>query len=418
MMIESTAVSALAILAMLFGFLQEGLRKLEAEDYPGAVAAFTKVIEHQQADTDLRERALLWRAVAHGKAGDADKAKTELATLLKATRNPELGGQAFAAFTQLGGDPRPLLPKESPKEALERLKAMGEARDLVAFRKRLAGDLAALLGMIGQVAGAEGEDQMAAEWVAEFCEHFTYGGAEVGGGREIGTAKVMVVVDDVVLSIGLVAVGDEWHFARLIEAKSGAVHHLDPEARIRLIRNEQMSRFKQIGLALAMFPQDNQNTFPKELKQIVEYLADATVLGFTDPATGKPMPLLYHVPGKLDAIPNPAERYIVATPVPIEGARVVLFVDGHVELVTEDVFVKTAAAQGWKLKPEKPAEVEPDVAAKVEGLVKLLGDPRPAARKDAYAELKTLGDQAIPVLENHRDHPDPEIRLAIRQLLK
>ncbi|MDX9978843.1 MAG: hypothetical protein RBU25_02235 [Lentisphaeria bacterium] len=417
-MMRSVAASALAILAMLFGLLQEGLRKLEAEDYPGAVAAFTKVVEHQQADADLRERALLWRAVAHGKAGDADKAKADLATLLKGTRNPDLRGQAFAAFAQLGGDPRTLLPKESPKEALERLKAMGGARDLAAFRKRLSGDLAALLDMIGQVAGAEGEDQMAAEWVAEFCANFTYGGAEVGGGREIGTAKLMVVVDDVVLTTEIVAVGDEWHFARLIEAKSGRIHHLDPEAAARLNRNEQINRLKQVGLGLHMFADANQGSFPKELPQISEYLGDTTVLGFVDPATGKPMPLLYHVPGKLETIQNPSERYAVATPVPVEGARVVLFVDGHVEVVAEDVFVKTATVQGWKLAPEKPAEVEPDVAAKVEELVKLLGDPRPAARKDAYDELKALGDQAAPVLEKHRDHPDPEIRLTIRQLLK
>ncbi len=417
-MMQTTAASALAVMAMLFGLLQEGLRKLEVEDYPGAVAAFSKVIEHRQADADLRERALLWRAVAHGKAGDADKAKADLATLLKATRNPDRRGQAFAAFAQLEGDPRNLLPKESPKDAFERLKTLGGARDLAAFRKRLSGDLAAVLEMIGLVAGAEGEDQMAAEWVAEFCEQMTYGGMEVGGGRETGTAKVMGVVDDVVLSFGLVAVGDEWHFSRLLEAKSGAIHHVEPEVVARRKQTGMTNKLKHIGLALAMFPDDNQGSFPKELKQLVEYLGDAAVLDFVDPATGKPMPWLYHVPGKLGTIPNPSERYIVATPVPIEGARVVLFVDGHVELVAEDTFLKTATEQGWKLAPEKPTEVEPDVAAKVEDLVKRLGDPGPAVRKTAYEELKALGDQAAPVLEKHRDHPDPEIRLTIRQLLK
>lgn len=417
-MMQSVAASALAILAMLFGLLQEGLRKLEAGDYPGAVAAFTKVIEHQQADVDLRERALLWRAVAHGKAGDADKAKADLATLLKGTRNPDLRGQAFAAFAQLEGDPRTLLPKESPKDAFERLKALGGARDLAAFRKRLSGDLAAVLEMVGLVAGAEGEDQMAAEWVAEFCEQMTYGGMEVGGGREIGTAKVMAVLDDMVLSFGLVAVGDEWHFARLIEAKSGAIHHVEPEVVARRKQTGMTNKLKHIGLALAMFANDNQNVFPEELKQLAEYLADEWALEFTDPATGKPLPLLYHAPGKLGTIPNPSERYIVATPVPIEGSRVVLFVDGHVELVAEETFLKTAKEQGWKLAPEEPAEVEPDVAAKVEDLVKRLGDPGPAVRKAAYEELKALGDPAAPVLEKHRDHPDPEIRLTIRQLLK
>jgi prepilin-type processing-associated H-X9-DG protein len=415
---EPAAVSALAILAMLFGFLQEGLLKLEAEDYPGAIAAFTKVVEHQQADADLRDRALLWRAVAHGKAGDADKAKADLAALLKGSRNPGLRGQAFAAFAQLGGDPRALLPKETPKEALSALRELGMGRNLALFEKRLVGDLAGLLKMIGQVTQADGNPADAAEWVAEFCEELTYGGAEIGGGREIGTAKLMVVVDDVVLSMELVAVGDEWHFSRLLEAKSGAVHQVEPEVIARRDRNEQMGKLKQIGLALVMFAGDNQDTFPKELKQLVPYLGDESLLGFVDPATGKPMPLLYHAPARRDAIQNPSEVYVVALPVPIEDSRVVLFADGHVATVGENIFLKTAEAQGWKLKPEEPAEMEPDVAAKVEELVKRLGDPDPAARKAAYAELKALGDQATPVLEKHRDHLDPEIRLTIRQLLK
>lgn len=420
MMAESTAVSVLAVLAMLFGLFQEGLQKLDAEDYPGAVAAFTKIVEHEQADADLRGRALLWRAAAHGKAGDADRAKADLAKMLGEDGNPDLRAQAFAAFAQLGGDPLALLPKETPQQAFERMKVLGKEQNLAAFRKRLAGDVATALAILEQSAEAEGHAHMAAEWVARLCGGggLAYGGAEMGEGRDIGTAKVMAVAGKVVLTFELLAVGDEWHFARLLAVTSVENHRGGPGIDVRRNQAGMTSKLKQIALALHMFTADNQNLFPNELKQLVEYVGDESVLEFVDPTTGKAMPLLYRAPGALNTVPNPSERYIVATPVPIDGRRVVAFVDGHVELVAEDVFVKTAREQGWKLRPAVPVEVEPDVAAKVGDLVKRLGDPQPAARRTAYEELKALGDQAVPVLENHRDHPDPEIRLTIRQLLK
>ena len=109
---------------------------------------------------------------------------------------------------------------------------------------------------------------------------------------------------------------------------------------------------------------------------------------------------------------------MVATPVAVNGQRVVAFADGHVETIAEAEFLKNAKAQGWALEPKEPVQVPEDVAAKVAALVTQLGDPKPAARKAAYDELKALGDQAEPILEKQRDHPDPEIRLTIRQLLK
>lgn len=414
---SAVAKAGLAVLIMLFGLLQDGLRKLEAEDYPGAIAAFTKVIEHKQADTDLRDRALLWRAVAYGKFDQMDLAKADLAKLLAGTRNADLRGQAFVAFGQLGGDPKSLLPKETPKEAFERTKKLGADQDVAGFRKRLEGDLAALLVMTERVIVAEGQGETVGE-ILQLCQEISYGGSEIGEGRDFGTARVTGMVEDMALSFQLVAVGDQWHFATVVDGKPAGAQALEPEAAARRDAVQQVNRFKQIGLALFMCADDHGSVFPKDLKEAVPYLGDASLLEFADPATGKPVPLLYRSLGSQAAITNPSATYMVATPVTVAGQRVVAFADGHVQTLAEAEFLKNAKAQGWELEPKEPVKVPEDVAAKVTALITQLGDPKPAVRKAAYDELKALGDQAEPVLEKHRDHPDPEIRLTIRQLLK
>ena len=79
---SAAAKTMLSVLAMLYGWLQEGLGRLEQKDCPAAIAAFTKVVEHAQTDVDLRERALLWRGIAHCRAGALEQARADLGTLL------------------------------------------------------------------------------------------------------------------------------------------------------------------------------------------------------------------------------------------------------------------------------------------------------------------------------------------------
>ncbi len=414
----STVVkSGLALLVMLLGLLQDGLKKLEAEDYPGAIAAFTKVIEQKEADADLRDRALLWRAVAYGKSGQLDQAKADLAKLLTGTRNADLRGQAFVAFTQLGGDPKLLLPKETPQQAFERTRKLGVEKDLRGFRKRLEGDLAGLLAMAERTIAAEGQGETAGELLG-LCTEINYGGSEIGEGRDFGTATVTAMVEELALTLQLVAVGDEWHFATLTDAKSAGVVALPPEMAAKRDQTRLLSNLKQIALALMMYANDHGGAFPKDLKEAMPYLGEPSLLEFTDPATGKVVPLLYHSIGNESAVATPSATYTVATPTSIDGKRVVAFADGHVVEVAEEEFLKTAKAQGWKVGPQEPVKVDEDIAAKAEALIKQLGDPKPAVRKAAYEALKGLGDQAGPILEKHRDHPDPEVRLTIRELLK
>jgi prepilin-type processing-associated H-X9-DG protein len=397
---------------MLVGLFQDGLSKLDDKDHAGAIASFTKVIEHDQADAGLRDRATFWRGVAYGKSNKAAEAKADFAKVLKNTRNAELREKAFVAFGQLGGDPETLLPKETPKEAFEKTKKLGLAGDVAGFRKRIGGDFAAMFGMMDKIIAAEEHGDSARE-IKDLCEEVEYGGSKVGEGKDFGTATVTGMVDSMALTVQLVAAGDEWQFCTLTDVKRTDGQVVNP----RHEQVRQVNNFKQIALGLIMWAQDNGEGMPNALGAIEPYLGDMSLLDFTDPTTGKKVPLLYHCVGNLRGVKNPSATYMVATPVAVDGKRVIAFVDGHVAAVAEADFLKAAKAQGWKVGPTEPVKVEKDVAEKVEALVKQLGDRKAAVRKAAYRELKKLGEQAQPILEKHRDHPDPEIRMTVRKLL-
>jgi prepilin-type processing-associated H-X9-DG protein len=409
----AVAKTGLSVLMVLVGLFQDGLKKLDSRDFPGAIASFTQVIENKEADAGLRDRARFWRGVAYGKSGKADEAKADMANVLRETRNPAFREKALVAFTQVGGDPKTLLPKETPKEAFERTKKLGLDGDIAGFRKRIGGDFAAMLGMMDKIVGAEGHGDTARE-IKQLCKEAAYGGSKIGEGKEFGTATVTGMIDRLALTVQLVAVGDEWQFCTLLDVKrtdGGAVGEQD-------VKTKYTNNLKQVSIALIMYATDNEQNMPKKLGAIAPYLANrAELLGYQDPGTGKVTPLLYHCVGNLSAVANPSSTYTVALPVAIDGQRIVAFADGHVQSIAEAAFLKKAKADGWKVGPKEPVKVEKDVTEKVEGLVKQLGDRKAAVRKTAYKELKELGEQAEPILEKHRNHPDPEIRMTVRKLL-
>jgi len=176
---------------------------------------------------------------------------------------------------------------------------------------------------------------------------------------------------------------------------------------------------KKITDALYAFAGKHGGDLPKELEEIAEMLGkEAHILEFADPATGKSSPRLYHCLGNLTAVSKPKEMFLLATPVAVDGKRVVAFADGHGGEVPEDEFLKVAKAQKWDLTPKKPEMTKAELKAKVDALVTQLGDAKAAQRKAAYWELKRMGEKAEPALEAHRTHPDPEVRLSVRKLLK
>jgi len=398
---------------LLVGLFQEGLAKLDQKDYPRAIAAFTKVIEHRRTDAELRDRAIFWRGVAYRKSGKTDEAKADFAKALKGTHNPELRGKAFVAFGQLGGNPETLLPKETPEQAFNTTKKLGLDKELDRFGKRFASDFAAMFGMMEKgYARFPGE---AARAVVRMCKGIDYGGSEVGKGKEFGTAKVMGIVDDTVLCLQLVAVGNEWQFHTLLEVKLPDRRGLSR----RQAFTRQSKNMARIALACIKFSQDNGGALPKKLQELIPYVGEAQILEFVDPATGTSTPLLYNPAiGKLVTKGKFMHNYVVATPIAMQGSRMMVVANGSMASTLEGQFYTRVKEQGWEINPKVPVEVTKETAAKVEALIKQLGDPKATTRRAAYQELKKLGEQAQGILEKHRHHPDPEVRLTVRQLLK
>ena len=496
----AAAKTGLSLLIMLMGWFQDGLAKLDQKDYPGAIAAFTKVIHHEETDADLRQSARTHRAAAYSKAGELDKAKRDLAQVLKETGSAEARARVFARIAGAGIDATIFLPKETPEQAFARTQKLGADRDLAGFRKRLAGDFVASLRMMEHLIAAEGRGDAARE-ISQMCGDLQYASSQIGKGADLGTAQAVAAVNRgrLQLTFRLVAVGDEWHFDTLLDAKRGdkregremaappvavgpkdvqevqavlaevavkevavkkvavrkvavrkvaarkavaapadaAVVAAAPSVVVAaevgdleiLIEGKKLSAKdvvarelplqKKITDALYAFAGKHGGDLPKELDEVADLLGkEAHILEFADPNTGKSSPRLYHCLGNLTQVSKPKEMFLVATPVAIDGKRVVAFADGHGGEVPEDEFLKVAKAQKWDLTPKKPKMTKAELKAKVDALVTQLGDAKAAQRKAAYWELKRMGEKAEPILEAHRGHPDPEIRLSVRKLLK
>jgi hypothetical protein len=93
-------------------------------------------------------------------------------------------------------------------------------------------------------------------------------------------------------------------------------------------------------------------------------------------------------------------------------------VDGSVTAVAENDFVRLAADQGWVLPGSaRKEDVAADARREIEGLVRQLGDADGKARAAARRHLKEFGAAARPFLEDQRNNDDPEVRMAVRELL-
>ena len=105
------AKTGLSVLVMLLGLFQEGLTKLDRKDYRGAVLSFSRVISHPKAGADLRQRALVFQAIAHLKEGERDKTMRDLAQVMKQAPDGRARQDVFAALATHGGDIRGFLPR-------------------------------------------------------------------------------------------------------------------------------------------------------------------------------------------------------------------------------------------------------------------------------------------------------------------
>jgi hypothetical protein len=442
------AKTGVAILIALAGLLQDGLRSLEQKDYPKAIAAFGKIAGTEEAPMDVRVQGQFWLAVAHGRAGHVAEAKQALATLFAMSDDADLQCRAFATLADGGVALAELMPKETPQAAFDRAKKALDDRDLPALRKCLGGELLATLESSRKV--CEGQREDLPEQLRRAFRGAAFAEGRLLEGKDAGSGLVSFAVDDgqLVLTVRMVAVGDEWRFVELQAAgkrEGGAVvpravamrrvpaaPTAAAEVAVAVVpiavqpvesvpaaaEDRAMLGVKRVLGALVAEAAANNGQYPQTLKEVVERLGQhGTDIEFQDPSTGDRIPLLYRAKAAADA-KDPGTTYVLATPRALNGKRFVGFLDGHVDGVEEQTFLKAAKEQGWHEATGEPELSEKELKKKVDALVAQLGDRNFATRKTAYAELKKLGEQAEPMLKTHSNHPDPEVRISIRELLK
>ncbi|MEW6355628.1 MAG: DUF3352 domain-containing protein [Planctomycetota bacterium] len=131
-----------------------------------------------------------------------------------------------------------------------------------------------------------------------------------------------------------------------------------------------MSDLRQIGLGIAMYANDFNDQFPPDLKTLhPKYVSTRDV--FRCPIDNAPrkeqwgdqeVEISYDyifIPVGLAAVEQPSGTIIAFDSAPRhENKRTALFVDGHVELLTEQIFQERIAAQKWKPAGWQPPKVD------------------------------------------------------------
>ena len=459
------AKTGLSLLAMLVGLLQDGTRELEAEDHVSARQVFRKATGWPGGALALCQYFQLWEGIARGRAGRlGGGGRVYLGDPLRTNGDVRALSEAFATFAALGGDPRAALPKETPKQAFQRIRDAGAKGDLLGFRRDLSGMGGGMLGAAERFAKGRVPGGVTRQ-IQQFCHDAKYVSGEVGKGEEMGLAKVTATLDHGRLSLTfrLVARGNNWSFdtilvaakrgetvaptvgvglvgaptvvkacpksvetqvpGNLIEGGNGdsevagaPLGEDEKRARKEAYVREQITLSEAIpGLLLSVRA---YGVYPKTLDGLQRLTGKGdSILMFTDPATGRKLRRLYHYLGKADEVARPQSTFVLATPVPIYGKRIVLFVDGHTAGIPEAQFLKEAKAQGWLVSGDRVVTVK-ELKAKVDALVMQLGAAKASHRQEAYRELKRFAKYLIPLLEAHSKHPDPEIRLSVQELLR
>ncbi len=459
----------LATLLALSAAFHEGLQALQAKQYDQAVTKLTQVWEQDVPGNACRELALFYRAEAYVGKGDKEKALADLTTLLRAPLAEPLHAQALKRFTGLGGDVKALRPSDAPKAIWEKLLAACEKGDRATVRALVSPGFWAKFGFEGETGvkdwrQAFGKEQFAAgdEGINEKEEAATatlqLKPAQDAGGQL--TAKFSLdrrayrwVLDDLDSPAAAARADLQGALAQAAPNAQVLMQQLPmmlqrgnaqvliqqmrrfggraaapvfprvvlaplPEG-LAKVQQENLSRLKQVGLALLMYSGDNGSSLPANLQLLVanEYIAGGDIFQWEHPETHKKLPFLYRA-GQRDDAGDATTRLLMAAPLPVQDRREILCVDGHSEVLSEGEFQKRAKAQGWDVPPVvKKDEVPKEVQAKVRALVKQLGDPSFKVRREAREAIQAIGPQAVPILEEFRNDADPEIKVNVRELL-
>lgn len=402
----------LAALVSLAANFHAGLDNLNNKNYDKAIGGFTSVLSAKVLTSDIHELSLLYRAEAYAAKGDKEKALQDAGTLLKTTGDAGLRRRALTLYTGQGGVLQDLRPKDGPKARMDKFFAAVRASDFKAARELISGPLLAMLDTFDQAFAAESGRSFLAE-MGRNLNDFSFISENVDDTNQTATLSLSLDRGRMTFSLGLVQRDGQWTFSSLQSVES-------ERARRRAGREgatSVMANLKQIGLALRMYASDHREALPASLDDLKPYIGDNPALFLcADPATGKQQRFLYRSGvGASDA----PDTIVAATPFVSDGRRIVLRLDGSVEAMSEETFGQKVSDQKWVIAGlVKKGEVDKAVAAEVTELIGKLGDSDFKTRDGARKRLKAIGAAATPFLMEQKNHPDPEVRMVVLELLK
>lgn len=433
---EPVTEITLAALLALAGLFTDGLKALQDKQYDPAIANLTKVYEASTPANVWRELALYFRAEAHQGKGEKDLALADLKALVQLTTDKQLQRQARDRFVKWGGNPKDLPPADSPKAVWAKLMAAGKNGQARVFRDLCTGELRKMF--YEEI----GDDAEPLKGYVKEMEKAEVVDERLGIKEEAGKAWLRLKDPRTgeLTTLGLVLddTGTHWLFsdidrhagAQAANAQVVAIDGANLQQLAARLSPDQTSmhnagNLKQIGLALLMYSGEHNGLFPPNLDVLDEQdiLNKGPVYLWTNAQTGEAkLPFIYR-PGLKDVTvkdddPAATTKMLAASPAPNNGRREVLFVDGHVEAMLEAKFQEQVKAQGWVVPGAlKKADIPADKQEKIRALVKKLGDASFQVRRQAKTDLKAMGVEAHPVLEEFLKADDVEVRTAVKEIL-
>lgn len=406
---QSIQAVALSVLISLTTWLNDGLKKFEEKKYDDAIPCFTKIIEKDNTNNRFKDIALYYRAKSFHQQKKKEKSLADLESLLKEFPSSPFTEDSKKLYEKWGGDLTKLFPKDSPKKVWAKFVAAAVKADLKTALSLSTGDWKKL---VMKEAGDD-PDELRDEFGKK---EFKVGEEIIGKGDKAGTA-ILKIAPSARKFIDLEFILDKktnsWKIAGFQELRMrNNRRHVHDD------NNSNINKLKQIGLACRMYSNVYQECFPNELNDLKTegFLENDDIYIWTNPKNNEQLPFIY-CPGLTES--DSVDNMLAAAPMAVDDQREVLWLDGHVKTISEKEFVKNAKEQKWKIPALVKKEDIPEKTKKqILALIKKLGDKNFQTRKDAKNELKKIGIDAFPFLEEQKNNPDPEVKISIKEILK
>ncbi len=398
----------------------DGLELLKKKRYSKAVHAFTKVLDSKESGQTFHSQARWYRALAYIGDKELALAREDLVWLVEHGTEPSLRDEARDLFFKTGGKKETLLPVEGPEEVFAAFSKTLEKGDLASAKNYLVGDLRGWDRILESVS-VDGRSRSGLEALAQERESLRFISETIS---EAGDAATVIVSYNGRFELGMTPRGGRWLFSSIIRYEPPqAVTALREPPGYRRENEGNVRRLQTLGVAIRLY---NVKTgrYPGQLEDLRPTIADAAIFMWSGPGGTRkePFALRTDMPKAVDADSTDSDSSVTpdllaAAPVATRGRREVLYRNGVTGWMPEKTFLSRVTDQTWVTSLKAADSVEPDLRKSVERLIQALGSPDVRVRADARRGILEAGAEALPILDAHREAPDLEIRLSVRELL-